>query len=544
MKKHGVLQKSCIILVVFMAAAMATHAQTFTTLHSFDSTDGSEPQASLVQATDGNLYGTTFDGGASSACTGGCGTVFKISPSGALTTLHSFDSTDGKNPWAGVIQASNGNFYGTTLYGGANTYGTIFEITASGTLTTLHTFDWTDGANPRAGLIQASNGNFYGTTSSGGANGYGTVFKITSSGTLTTLHSFDSTDGENPNAALIQATNGSFYGTTLRGGTYEQGVFFKITSSGTLTTLYNFCSQSNCTDGEVLTAGVIQGADGNFYGTTEYGGTDNAGTVFKITSSGKLTTLASFDVTDGEYPYAGLLQATDGNFYGTTWAGGSSDNGTIFKVTSSGTLTTLHSFSGSDGNYPYVALIQDTNGTFYGTTQYGGAGVGVGTVFSLSEGLAPFVKILTTSGKEGAKVGMLGQGFSSSSVVEFGGTPAIKVTLSGSTYLTATVPADALTGSVTVKTGTTTLTSTLTFKVLPTITSIPASGAVGTPVEITGTGLTQTTKVTFGGVAASSFTVNSDTQVTATVPTGAKTGKIVVTTKGGSATSKTSFTVD
>ena len=439
MKKHGVLQKARIILLVCMAAAMAAHAQKFTTLHSFHGTDGSEPQASLVQATDGNLYGTTFDGG-----TNGDGTVFKISPSGALTTLHSFDGTDGQNPWAGLIQASNGNFYGTTPGGGTNGgYGTVFKITSGGTLTTLHSFDSTDGNNARAGLIQASNGNFYGTTYEGGANGYGTVFKMT--------------------------------------------------SSGTLTTLYNFCLQSNCTDGGMLTAGGIQGADGNFYGTTQTGG-------------------------------------------------GSYNAGTIFKITSSGTLTTLHSFSGADGQYPYDALIQDTNGTFYGTTQSDGAGFG--TVFSLSEGLHPFVKILTTSGKEGAKVGMLGQGFSSSSVVKFGGTKATTIVLSGTTFITATVPAAALTGSVTVTTGTTTLTSTKTFDVLPTITTFtPESGPVGTPVTIKGTGLKQTTKVTFDGKSAT-FTVVSDTEITADVPTGAATGKISATTKGGSAASATSFTVN
>jgi uncharacterized repeat protein (TIGR03803 family) len=539
MKKHGVLQKARIILLVCMAAAMAAHAQKFTTLHSFDGTDGSEPQASLVQATDGNLYGTTFDGG-----TNGDGTVFKISPSGALTTLHSFDGTDGQNPWAGVIQASNGNFYGTTLNGGAHTYGTIFEITSSGTLTTLHSFDWTDGADPWAGLIQASNGNFYGTTPGGGTNGgYGTVFKITSGGTLTTLHSFDSTDGNNARAGLIQASNGNFYGTTYEGGANGYGTVFKMTSSGTLTTLYNFCLQSNCTDGGMLTAGVIQGADGNFYGTTYEGGANGYGTVFKMTSSGKLTTLHSFSGADGVYPYGGLLQATDGNFYGTTQTGGGSYNaGTIFKITSSGTLTTLHSFSGADGQYPYDALIQDTNGTFYGTTQSDGAGFG--TVFSLSEGLGPFVKILTTSGKEGAKVGMLGQGFSSSSVVKFGGTKATTIVLSGTTFITATVPAAALTGSVTVTTGTTTLTSTKTFDVLPTITTFtPESGPVGTPVTIKGTGLKQTTKVTFDGKSAT-FTVVSDTEITADVPTGAATGKISATTKGGSAASATSFTVN
>ncbi|HLW84977.1 MAG TPA: choice-of-anchor tandem repeat GloVer-containing protein [Candidatus Sulfotelmatobacter sp.] len=532
---------------VMLSAVITTgsaQAQTFNTLYNFSGTDGAAvATAGLIQATDGNLYGATTGGGANSD-----GTVFKITPTGTLTTLHSFDGTDGASPWGRLVQATNGNFYGTTTGGGAtNGYGTVFKITTSGTLTTLHSFDGTDGEAPYAGLVQATNGNFYGTEEDGGANLYGSVFKITGTDTLTTLHSFDSTDGANPQAALVQATDGNFYGTTRFGANSACnggcGTVFKMTPTGMLTTLHSFDS----TDGANPFGGMVQGTDGNLYGTTSAGGSANDGTVFKITLGGTLTTLHSFNVTDGATPYGVLIQATDGNFYGTTKNGGSTscpgDCGTIFQITPGGALTTLHSFDGTDGEYPFAGLVQDTNGDLYGATGGGGA-KNDGTVFSLSVGLSPFAVIRSSSGKEGAKIGILGQSFGSSSVVGFGGVAATTITLTGSTYISATVPAGALTGSVTVTTGATTLTSSQTFKVLPTITSIPASGSVGTPVAITGTGLTQATKVTFGGVKATSFTVNNDTQVTATVPTGAKTGKIAVITKGGSASSKTSFTVD
>jgi uncharacterized repeat protein (TIGR03803 family) len=303
-------------------------------------------------------------------------------PAQTLTSLFSFDGTDGAFPQAGLVQATNGDFYGTTVGGGAN------------------------------------NSCYQG-------GGCGTVFKITLSGTLTTLYSFcpqsGCPDGTGPEAGLVQATNGDFYGTTAFGGVNVQtfssgaGTVFKITSTGTLTTLYSFCTQSFCPDGAIPYAGLVQGTDGNLYGTTQLGGDDNAGTVFKITPSGTLTTLYSFcalaGCTDGYYPDAGLVQATDGNFYGTTEYGGSHSCdsayggcGTVFKITPSGTLTTLYSFctqSGcTDGYTPSAVLFQATNGDLYGTIVYGGANdtctpqlpPGCGTIFRLSVGLGPFVE--------------------------------------------------------------------------------------------------------------------------------------------------------
>jgi uncharacterized repeat protein (TIGR03803 family) len=483
------------------------------------------------------LYGETGSGGPNHV-----GTVFEITTGGTL--LQSFDGLDGISPSGGLVRATDGNFYGTTVEGGGSplSAGTVFKVTPKGKVTTLHSFcpqgNCSDGEQPDAGLCQARNGNLYGTTQLGGAPNYGTVFRITAGGTLTTIHSFNgTTDGSGPAAALIQAADGSFYGTT-------PGTVFRMTAGGRLTTLHTF---DYYTEGGSIIAGLVQATDGNFYGVASGGGAKNDGTVFKITPEGVVTILHNFDVTDGYDPEQTLVQATDGNLYGTTLNGGAHIWGTLFKITLDGTFTTLYSFCAqancSDGSNPSGALIQDTDGNLYGTTSGGGTSSS-GTIFSLAVGLGPFVKTQTSSGKEGAKIGILGQGFSSSSVVKFGGTQATTIALTGTTFISATVPSGALTGPVTVTTDTTTLTSLQTFKVVPTVTSIPVSGSVGTPVAIAGTGLTQTTKVTFGGVAATSITVNSDMQVTATVPTGAKTGKIVVTTKGGSAPSKTSFTVD
>ncbi|HEV2176545.1 MAG TPA: choice-of-anchor tandem repeat GloVer-containing protein [Terriglobia bacterium] len=478
------------LLLLCATAAIPLPAQTFETLHSFDKTDGAFPLAGLVQATNGNLYGTTAGGGSSSTCSFGCGTIFKITPGGTVTTLYSFCSVsscaDGRNPVAPLVQATDGNFYGTTEFEGANDNGTVFKITSSGTLTTLHSFDSTDGSQIVAGLIQGTDGNFYGTTEFGGANnsnacsnlGCGTVFKITRGGKLTTLYNFCSqsgcADGTEPMAGLVQATDGNFYGTTGNGGANSGGTVFKLAPTGALVTLYSFCSQSGCADGGAP-EGLIQATDGNFYGTARGGGNgtgDGAGTVFQITPSGALTTLYRFcsqiNCDDGQFPVAGLIQATDGNFYGATSLGGTTGVGTVFKVTIGGTLTTLHSFCPqrgcTDGRSP-VALVQDTGGNFYGTTGGGGAN-GDGTVFSLSVGLGPFVKPQTTSGKVGASVKILGTNLTGATSVTFNGTAATFTVVSPS-LITTTVPTGATTGTVQVVTPSGTLSSNVPFRVLP-----------------------------------------------------------------------------
>ena len=416
------------VLVLFAATAAFLPAQTFTTVFNFNDidTDGSQPEAALVQASNGDLYGTTTVGGAN-----GDGTVFKMTTNGTLTTLHSFCAQsgcpDGQFPYAGLVQAANTDFYGTTGYGGVNNSGTVFKITPGGTLTTLYNFcslsGCADGSLPEAALVQATNGDLYGTTTYGGANNGGTVFRITPSGTFTLLHSFCAqskcTDGQNPQAPLVQATNGDLYGTTAGGGSPfchpgGCGTVFKITTSGTFTTVHLFCLQEgNCPDGTDPRAGLVQTSDGNLYGTTYVGGTAELaqGTAFRMTPSGTLTTLYSFcNPCDGfSNPMEGLVQATDGNLYGIAYA-------TVFKLSLSGTVTAV----GNLATTAYGALIQDTNGDLYGTTIQAGT-YGYGTVFSLSEGLGPFVGTQTKAGKVGAEVKILGTDLTGATIVSFQG---------------------------------------------------------------------------------------------------------------------------
>jgi uncharacterized repeat protein (TIGR03803 family) len=456
------------------AMVIASPAQTFTTLTDFDGPNGAYPYfGSLVQGFNGNFYGTTYAGG-----TNNWGTVFEVTPNGTLTTIYSFCSqsgcTDGGAPTAGLVQAANGAWYGTTRVEGANGSGTIFKITSSGALTTLYSFcsqsGCTDGETPSAGLVEATNGDFYGTTTYGGDYQAGTVFKITPSGALTKLHDFhaNNTDGADPVAGLVQGSDGNFYGTAEFGGTNGDGTVFKVTPSGTLTTLLDF----DGTNGAQPQATLIEGTHGAFYGTTEVGGTNNNGTVFKITTSGELTTLYSFcshsGCTDGDLPVAGLTQAMDGNFYGTTTYGGTGGNcngacGTAFKVTPSGVLTTLYSFDGTHGGNPFAGLVQNTNGKFYGTT-YSGGPSNLGTVFSLSVGLGPFVKTLPSYGKVGAVVKILGTNLTATTKVTFNGTAAIFQVVSRSEIRT-TVPNGATTGPVHVKTPGHTLSSNIPFRV-------------------------------------------------------------------------------
>ena len=490
-------KRSTAFLALSAATALALQAQTFTTAYSFDGQTANSPVAGLLQGTDGNLYGTTSEYGGR-----GVGAVFKITPTGTLTTLYRFcvqtSCTDGLGPLAGLIQATDGDFYGTTAGGGAGYIGggTVFKITPTGILTTLYSFcsqiNCTDGANPVAGLVQAANGDFYGTTSLGGANcppfGCGTIFKITPSGALTTLYSFCSesgcTDGQSPFGGLIQASDGDLYGTTNGDGTHY-GTIFKITPSGSLTTLHGFChpyAYPTCTEGTHPSGGLIQATNGDLYGTTEGGGANCApagcGTIFKINMSGDLTTLYSFcaqaNCADGEAPVVGLVQATDGNLYGTTPRGGINSSfcnvtcGTAFKITPSGAFATLHSFCSEnncpDGYLPSAVPVQDTDGNLYGTTEFGGANL-YGTVFSLSVGLGPFVETQTTSGKVGTKVKILGTSLTGATSVTFNGTLA-QFEVASTSEIIAIVPAGATTGTVQVALPSGTLSSNVPFRVL------------------------------------------------------------------------------
>jgi uncharacterized repeat protein (TIGR03803 family) len=306
-----------------------------------------------------------------------------------LTNLYSFSGgPDGANPNA-LVPGANGLFYGTTQNGGTNGYGTIFQLqlAPNGAPTNLYSFTGAgDGAFPVAGLVPGADGNFYGSASVGGTGGdWGTIFKITPGGTFSSIYSFTGVaDGGFPYAELVQGTDGNFYGTTLEGGISKGwGTVFEITPDGLLNSLHSFTGGA---DGGSPEAALVQGVDGRLYGTTSEGGT-GSGTVFAISTNGALVTLYSFTgVSDGGFPYAGVIQAGDRNLYGTTAYGGQYGNGTIFKITTNGALTTLYSFTGgSDGSSPVAALIQASDGNLYGTTAYGGGAYGDdGTVFQIT----------------------------------------------------------------------------------------------------------------------------------------------------------------
>jgi uncharacterized repeat protein (TIGR03803 family) len=488
------LKVSWRILLVLLAMTMVADAQTVTTMADFDGPNGSGPfYGSLLQGLDGNFYGTTAHGGAGECSFSfGCGSIFRISATGRFESLYSFcpqgNCTSGNTPLSGLLQATDGNAYGTAWYGGQHgpcqdECGAIYKVGPRGAVTTLYSFcaqaGCKDGAAPYGNLIEGYDGNYYGTSSAYGPQGGGTVFKITPAGELTTLYGFcqqvfGCLDGETPTAGLVQGTDGNFYGTTVGGGANGPGTVFKVTAAGVLTTLHSFAGAPS--DGANPYGGLVRGSDGDFYGTTFLGGsgscTSGCGTIFKITSAGSLTTLHTFQGADGSLPTGALMQATDGNFYGTTDGGGSDNAGTLFEISAAGTFASLYSFCGqpncTDGASPYGALFQGTDGILYGTT-YGGGVVGCqitcGTVFSLDMGLGPFVSFVRAVGRVGQTGGILGQGFTGTTGVSFDGIPA-EFTVVSDTFIKATVPAGAATGFVTVATPGSTLTSNVPFHVI------------------------------------------------------------------------------
>ncbi len=478
----------CLLLSFFTASALTSPAQTLTTLVIFNGgSNGEGPHSAPVQGTDGNFYGATGYGGHFTDS----GTMYKMTPDGSLTTLYYASETTAALPFENFLLTPNGNFYSMSTFGGMLFGGTVFEMTPAGRVTILYQFctppncSNVDGESPFGALVLGTNGNFYGSTESGGptyaidgcGNGCGTVFKMTPKGALTTLYSFcaqlNCTDGAHPWGALVQGANGNLYGTTSQDGANGGGSVFELTLAGQLTTLYSFCSQPNCSDGGDPVAGLVQAADGNFYGTTEGGGSSNNGTVFEITPAGTFTSLYSFcsqaKCTDGGDPQDAPIQATDGNFYGTTLQGGAHNAGTLFEISPAGKLTTLYSFCSqpgcTDGIQPIAGLTQATNGTFYGSTSAGGS-ANRGTIFTFSNGLAPFAQTVPAFGKVGAEIIIIGNNLTGTTSVSFNGTSAA-FTVVSDTEITATVPSGATSGTVQVSTPGGTLNSNVVFRILP-----------------------------------------------------------------------------
>jgi len=532
---NRILPRHLLTLVLTICGGAFVQAQTYTVLHNFIETDGccASYPSMLVQGRDGNIYGATTSGGVHFY-----GNIFKMTPSGTLTSIYSFDLTHGGYPQGGITLGIDGNFYGTAYQGGANHFGVAFKITPAGVYTELYDFqNTTDGAYPKVPPTQAQDGNLYGVTNNGTV---ATLYKLTTAGVFTVMANIASQSF----SPLLLGTDGNLYGTTLSGGTFNSGTVFQF-SPGTklLKTIYDFHTEYS------PHGPLMQGVDGALYGTTSGGGTLSGGSVFRVTTAGVYKILVNFNSspsTNGNAPFAGLVQGSDKFLYGVTSTGGTSAQGVLFKVSMTGTgFAVLHNFETTTGDTPFATPLLHTNGTIYGLAFHGGTKAPYGVAYSFTNSLLPFTEtVMRKSAKEGTVVEMLGQGFKSATGVLFGTSSATFTATSG-TYLTATIPPNATTASIEVLEPSGNLLTPLKFKVLPGTSSFsPASGPVGTVVTINGTGLLQATAVKFGGIAATAFTVNSDIKITATVPTGAITGKISVTTPGGVGNSTTNFTVN
>jgi uncharacterized repeat protein (TIGR03803 family) len=598
------------VMALAVAGTVAAQAQEYNVFFSFQQsmTEPGSPSGVVAQGIDGNLYGYSDYGGTGTSCgKKGCGTIYRITPCQGCTpaapiVLYSFGTYD--NCGWGLTLGSDNNFYGACQTGGAG-YGYVYQFipngTNPGTFTQIYIFckngpPCSDGAITTARPTEGRDGNYYLNTIAGGnpnctnviaANGCGTVFQLIYTAEQgahwpgNVLYAFPPDNNlVNPSGVLTVGGDGNLYGTT-QGATFNQenfpscppncGEVYEISTAGGQKpiVLHTFQGQ-DYDDGATPTKGVIEGTDGSFYGSTAQGGANGLGFVYKLTTSGEVKAFApippshfdySFTVTDAAngVPRA-MTQGSDGNFYGDArdcddlGADGCQyyeDYGGVFEITPEGTFSWVQQFdltSGANGTNP-DSKVSHTSGVLYGVTGLGGE-YNDGVMYSITLNdveQAQFCRPQVLAGQAGgAPIGILGQGFGSSSQVYFGGVPAA-ITSTTPTYITATIPPGAQTGLVTVTTGSTTLSSLQTFYVLPNITGFsPPSGPVGTPVTITGTGWSpkyaQSIRVTFGSVNAE-FTVNSDTQVTAIVPKGAVTAPIYITTGGGTAVSASDFIV-
>lgn len=576
-----------------------TPAGAFTVLYTFSGADGNRPHSPLVQAADGNFYGTTSLGG-----TANLGTVFRMNPNGSLTTLLSFDGTNGSGPQGGLTLGRNGLFYGTTNGGGPTNEGTFYKITLQGVLTTLATFDAaTTGSFPITGVVLGRDGNFYGTTESGGDYLNGTAYRVSNNGVLTKLASFGDPEPYYPSEGVIQGNDGNFYGTAGSGGIFKitparqlsllaafdsttgstasmlaqgtdgvlrgvtrfggannGGAIFKCTTDGTLSSIKPLNSTIGLNGWDFLL-----GKDGNFYGLSGAGGPKGGGTIFKLTNAGQVSRFASLDIApeggsffrfmqdaDGNFygtasqasdptglafevsasrvestlahfdsqdigvePAGGLTRGLDGNFYGTTETGGAHSSGSVFKLTPAGVLSAVHSFTLPEGNGSLSRLLRMGDGSFFGTTiQNVNNNNSPGRIFRVtSDGIFeswPFFDGIRGSFPQGTLT--LGSDGYVYGIAQEGGIAG-----GGVVYRFTSSP--------------------------PQLTQFsPGSGSVGTPVVLTGQFLAGTSNVMFNGVGATKFTIDSSTQITATVPPSATSGPLTIRNPLGSATTS-SFTV-
>jgi uncharacterized repeat protein (TIGR03803 family) len=386
--------------VITILPGQFAQAQSYKVLYTFaGTTDGGNPYGGVIQDAKGNLYGTASVGGA-----GGTGVVYSLDAAGKQATLYSFKSSnDSSFPQAGVIRDGSGNLYGTTRDGGTSGNGTVFKVSKTGKEKVLYSFQGgADGMSPESGVIQDAEGNLCGTTFNGGAFGYGTVFKLSMTGKKTVIYSFTGgADGAAPYGGVIRDAQGNLYGTTSLGGAYSSGTVYKLSKTGKETVLYSFQGYNNGgADGLSPTGGVIQDAQGNFYGTTDFGGTSSCfgqgcGTVFKLVRTGEETVLYSFTGgTDGAFPYRKVIQDKKGNLYGTAQSAGDSacgfhgqGCGTLFTLNQKGEYSVLYSFTGgADGAFPAAEVLsRDAKGNLYGTAfSAGDTNCNCGTVFKLT----------------------------------------------------------------------------------------------------------------------------------------------------------------
>ncbi|MGB7586152.1 MAG: choice-of-anchor tandem repeat GloVer-containing protein [Terriglobales bacterium] len=444
-----------------------------------------------------------------------CAALTKNSSAQTFANVANFSDSVGVFP-SSIVQGRDGGLWGTTDGSGQGSCGTIYRVTLAGAAYNMFTFDCADGQMP-TGIQQVVGGDFYGTSFSGGSSNGGTVFQIVPEESETVLYNFmPGSQRSNPVGSPVLGLDGNFYGATFGGASaLSYGTLFTITSSGALTTLYQF----DFTHGAQPYASLLLGADGDLYGTTSSGGAYGGGTVFKITPTGVLTLLHSFggSSSDGVAPAAPLIQSETGNFYGTTSSGGANNDGTVFMITPAGVFTDLHDFDQTDGQSP-SGLLQTTNGILYGSTARGGTNAD-GTIFEINS-LGQFVTLHNFDGSDGANPSALVQDTNGAlyGITRAGGDPNCNPPYGCGTIYSLNVGLS------------------------PFVAFVQGFGTVGEMTAILGQKFTGTTSVSFNGTPAN-FRIVSGVCILATIPVGAKTGYVTVTTPGGPLTSNLPFQV-